>query len=67
MNNNIVNAEIVQGVSQNTGKPYKFLTFSVLTSQGVYKTKPIFPTELEMSLIEKALNKFNNIYSEDEN
>ena len=67
MNNNIVNAEITQGISQTTGRPYKYLTFTIETSQGTYKTRPIYPTILEMALIEKALNKFNAIFSEDEN
>lgn len=70
MNNNydsIVRAEIVSGVSQKNGKPFKAIQFFVNTSQGEYQSPLCFPTPLEISLIEKSINKFNSIFSDEEN
>ena len=63
-NNDIVSAEVVHGISQTSGKPFKAVDIHIQTSVGVY-TKRIFPTPLEVDLIEKALNKFNSIFSEE--
>ena len=62
-----VMAEIKQGISQKTGNPYKQLIFKVQTSQGVYETKPIYPTPLEFSLVEKAISPINGFYEDEEN
>ena len=50
-----VSAEIQQGISQKTGKPYNFITFKIKTSQGVWSSQPCFPTPLEFNLVSNAL------------
>lgn len=60
-------AEIKQGISQKTGNPYKCVVFKVQTSQGVYETKPIYPTSLELSLVEKAISPIGGFYDDEEN
>ena len=63
-NNDIVSAEVVHGISQRTGQPFKAVDIHIMTSAGLY-TKRIFPTSLEVDMIEKALNKFNTIFSDE--
>lgn len=63
-NNDIVSAEVIHGVSQRTGQPFKAVDIHIQTAVGVY-TKRIFPTPLEVDMIEKALNKFNSIFSDE--
>ena len=64
MNN--VNCYIIKGVNKN-GKEYKCIQFSVLTDVGEYRSPLIFPSALEMSILEKTLNNFKGIYSNDGN
>lgn len=59
-----VKAEIVNGTNKN-GQPYEAIRFSILTSQGEYKTGLIFPTSLEINLIKQAISPMNGIYSGD--
>lgn len=61
MNN--VNCNIVKGTNKN-GQPYKALQFSIMTSQGEYKTGLIFPTNLEIALIEQAISPVKGIYGD---
>lgn len=63
MDNNI-RAEIVKGTSKN-GNSYTAVQFFIMTSQGEYASPLCFPTSLEISLIEKAISKFNTFYSEE--
>lgn len=62
MNN--VNCNIITGINKK-GNQYKAIQFTILTEGGLYKTGLIFPTSLEMSLIEKTLNNLNGIYTND--
>lgn len=62
MNN--VNCNIIKGINKK-GHQYKAIQFTILTEGGLYKTELIFPSALEMSLIEKTLNNLNGIYSND--
>lgn len=62
MNNN-VSAKIISGTNKN-GQPYKAVQFSIMTSQGEYKSQLCFPTSLEMSLVEKALSPMGGIYGD---
>lgn len=61
----ILSAEIVNGVSKD-GRPYKAVDFHITTASGVY-TSRAFPTSLEVGIIEKALNNFNSVYSNNDN
>lgn len=58
-----VNAKIINGISKK-GSPYKAVQFEVMTSEGVYKSPLCFPSSLEIALVEKAINSFNDIYSD---
>lgn len=62
----ILRAEVVSGVTKS-GKPYKAVQFFIMTSQGEYASPLCFPSSLEVNLIEKSINKFNSIYSDEEN
>lgn len=62
MNNNI-SANIINGTTKN-GQPYKAVQFSIMTSQGEYKSPLCFPTSLEMSLVEKALSPMQAVYGD---
>lgn len=57
-----VKCEIIKGTNKN-GQPYKALQFSIMTSQGEYKTGLIFPSNLEIALIEKAISPIQDIYA----
>lgn len=63
MSRNNVNAEIITGQSKN-GNNYTAVQFSIMTSQGEYKTPLIFPTSLEINLIKQALNPMGSIYGD---
>lgn len=65
MSNN-VSAKIVNGTSKS-GNAYTGIQFSILTSQGEYKSPLVFPTNLEIKLISDAINPMKGIYSNDEN
>lgn len=58
-----IRAEIINGNSKN-GNVYTALQFSIMTSQGEYKTPLIFPTNLELNLIKDALNPMQPIYGD---
>lgn len=45
--------EIKKGVNKK-GNPYKFLQFKIKTPAGVYTSDPIFPTPLEMSILDNS-------------
>lgn len=62
MSNN-VRANIVTGTSKN-GNNYTAVQFSIMTSQGEYRTPLIFPTNLEINLIKEALNPVKGIYGD---
>lgn len=64
MSNNNVKAEIIKGTSKN-GNAYTGIQFSIMTSQGEYKSPLIFPTNLEIKLISDAINPMRPVYSED--
>lgn len=51
-----VGAEIIEGTSKN-GKPFKAVQFYINTAMGEYKSPLCFPTSLEISLVEDAINK----------
>ena len=63
-NQNVVNAEIVNGISKK-GKKFKALKFTILTDVGLYQSGLVFPTPFEWSAIERALSPLNEIYSND--
>lgn len=65
MNN--VSASIVEGTSKSSGKPYHGVIFKVKTSQGVYETRPIFPTSLEFQLVKDAIAPSNDDFLDFEN
>ena len=60
-----VSAEIRQGISQTTGKPYKQLVFKIQTSQGVYESRPVYPTALEMQLVEQAISPVSDMWGDE--
>ena len=64
-NNNVVNAEIVNGISKN-GKKFKALKFTIQTDVGLYQTGLVFPTPFEWAAIERALSPLNEIYSNEQ-
>lgn len=45
--------EIKKGVNKK-GNSYKFLQFKIKTPSGVYTSGPIFPTPLEMSILDNS-------------
>lgn len=59
MNNNVT-ASIVSGVSKN-GNKFKGVEFCILTSQGPYTCR-VFPSSLEIGLIEQAISPVKDIY-----
>lgn len=65
MNNNNVRAEVIEGISNKTGKPFKGVQFFVMTSQGEYASDLCFPSSLEMSLVEQALSPLNSYYKQE--
>ena len=60
-----VKCEIVNGVNKN-GQPYEALRFSIMTSQGEYRTGLIFPTSLEINLIKRAISPIQDIYPKED-
>lgn len=63
MNNQPIICDIIKGTNKN-GNPYEALQFSIITEVGAYKTQLIFPSQLEMSVIKKALStNAKEIYS----
>lgn len=58
--------EVIKGISQKTGEPYKCLECTVYTSVGPYTFRD-FPSPLEMSVIERTLSKSKEIYGPEEN
>lgn len=58
-----VNAQIVTGTSKS-GNHYTAVQFSIMTSQGEYRTPLIFPTNLEINLIKEALSPVQGIYGD---
>lgn len=54
--------EIVKGQSKNSGNNYTAIQFTLPTQAGDFKSPLIFPTTLEMSIIEKALSPIGDLY-----
>lgn len=64
MNNN-VRAEVIEGVSNKTNRPFKAIQFFVMTSQGEYSSPLCFPTSLEFDLIQQAISPLNGYYKQE--
>lgn len=55
MNNKNIIVNVVNGIGKSSGKKYKAIQLEIKTSAGVWKAPLIFPTPLEMSVLEKSL------------
>lgn len=64
MNN--VKAEIVKFTSKSDGKIHEAVQFSIMTSQGEWKSGYCFPSSLEFNLVKQALNPVGAIYGSQE-
>lgn len=62
-----VKGEIVKFTSKKDGQVHEAVQFSVMTSQGEWKSPFCFPSSLEFSLVKQALNPVGAIYGSQDN